>query len=95
MISTCVLDIFRRELLSPMVSSNVWFVCMCVCLHVHACVCECEHVHVYVVGMCMYARSAYHAFFPVSIATELYWRVSRLRAMMSLSRLNLHFPEED
>ena len=31
----------------------------------------------------------------VSIATELYWRVSRLRAMMSLSRLNLHFPEED
>ena len=33
--------------------------------------------------------------FVVSIATELYWRVSRLRAMMSLSRLNLHFPEED
>lgn len=30
-----------------------------------------------------------------SDATELYWRVSRLRAMMSLSRLNLHFPEED
>ena len=34
-------------------------------------------------------------FFIVSIVTELYWRVSRLRAMMSLSRLNLHFPEED
>ena len=31
--------------------------------------------------------------FVVSIATELYWCVSRLRAMMSLSRLNLHFPE--
>ena len=32
--------------------------------------------------------------FLVSIATELYWRVSQLSAMMSLSRLNLHFPEE-
>ena len=52
--------------------------------------CVCVHLCVTSVCVCIYL-----SFVPVSIATELYWRVSRLRAMMSLSRLNLHFPEED